>query len=306
MQWNVTDLQLFAAVSECGNLTRAAQQCHLSTAAASTRIRALEAQAGCQLLERLTRGVSLTPAGLLFAQHARHVLRENHLLKTQLQEFSGGMQGHVRVLANTTACTEIMPGVLARFLRTHQQVSVRLQEGGNVEIARSVRNGAADLGVLAGELDFSGLVARRFSSDRIVLVAHSQHPLADMPALSLADVGHLPMVGMLTGASLRDFLDERVANLGMPPLRYRAEAGNYEAMCLMAEAGIGVGILGESVARRYMTQMRIVTIPLHDDWAIRHRYVVNRSQGHMPGYLQALIDSILAWQDARPDAISPG
>src|SRR5690606_16599065 len=145
--------------------------------------------------------------------------------------------------ANTTACTEIMPKVLACFLRDHQEVSVRLLEGGNGEIANSLRKGEADLGVLAGEVDFSGLVARRFSSDRIVAVVAKGHPVAARPGVMLADISDAPMVGLYAGASLRDFIDEKANALGLPPFRYRVEASNYEAMCLMAESGIGIGVI---------------------------------------------------------------
>ncbi|SDH40274.1 regulatory helix-turn-helix protein, lysR family [Variovorax sp. OV700] len=74
MLFDLTDLRLFVATAELGNLTRAAERQHLSLAAASARIKALESQAGLQLLQREARGVRLLPPGEAFLHHARLVL----------------------------------------------------------------------------------------------------------------------------------------------------------------------------------------------------------------------------------------
>jgi DNA-binding transcriptional LysR family regulator len=62
MQFDLTDLRLFVAAAELGSLTRAAERQHLSLAAASARIKALETQAGLALLAREARGVRTRPA----------------------------------------------------------------------------------------------------------------------------------------------------------------------------------------------------------------------------------------------------
>ncbi|MDR0203252.1 MAG: LysR family transcriptional regulator [Delftia acidovorans] len=292
MHLSLTDLRLFMAVAQTQNLTQAAQLCHLSTAAASARIRALEGQADCLLLQRMARGVRLTPAGEAFAQHARLMLRESQLLAQQLKQYAGGLQGHVNILANTTACTELMPSVLARFLADHQQVSVRLKEGGNAEVVRAVREGRADLGVLAGDLDFSGLRAWCFAEEKIVAVLPAAHAWAGRAGLSFLEVMEQPFIALNTGASLRDFLWEKAASMGLAAVQPRVEVGSFEAMSLMVEAGIGLAIAGESVMRRYMLGHRIALVPLTDAWSLRRRYVVIRDARNHPAYLEDLVDSI--------------
>ena len=82
---------------------------HLSLAAASARIKALEEQAGMALFHREARGVRLTPAGDAFLHHARGVLRQAEQLRAELQEYGGGLRGHLRVYANTTAVMDFLP-----------------------------------------------------------------------------------------------------------------------------------------------------------------------------------------------------
>jgi DNA-binding transcriptional LysR family regulator len=307
MQLSLTDLRLFAAVAELANLTRAAARCHLSLPAVSQRIQAMERQAGCRLLAREARGVRLTAAGEAFARHARVMLLESEALGATLDAFAGGLHGHVTVLANTTAVTELMPAVLARFLASHPQVSVSLEEQANHEITRAVREGRAELGVVAGEVDLDGLCSMHFATDRLVLVTARGHRLARRARVAYAEVVDLPAVGLHGASTLQAFLRSRIAAMGRAPVRPRAQVNGFEAVCLMVEADVGVAIVPESVARRYGAAMKIAVVPLSDAWAARARYVVVRD-GPRPGYLDDLVAAIAIGrqEDGRwPSSVGP-
>jgi DNA-binding transcriptional LysR family regulator len=168
MQFDLTDLRLFVRTAEEGALTHAAARQHLSLAAASARVKALEQQAGLALLYREARGVRLTPAGEAFLHHARGVLRQTEQLRAELQEYGGGLRGHLRVFANTTAVMDFLPELLPAYLTAHPRINIDLQEKPNAEIARGVRDGRADIGIVAGETDTAGLRAIHFSTDRLV------------------------------------------------------------------------------------------------------------------------------------------
>lgn len=299
MQFSAVDLRLFVAVAELLSLTRAAQRCHLSLPAVSNRIHAMEKQAGCRLFERQARGVRLTPAGETFARHARAMLLEADSLQSALRDFTGGKQDHLTILANTTAVTEFMPAVLAEFLAAHPHVSVSLKEQANHEIARAVREARADLGVVAGDLDLTGLTSVHFASDRLVLVAARSHPLASRPRVPFAEVIEHPMVGLYEGSSARAFLAGRVEAMGRPPVHVRVQVNSFEALCLMAEAGVGLAIAPESVARHYARTMRIAAVALADAWAIRERYLITRAEARAPATLRDLIAHIRAHHGTR-------
>ena len=124
MQFDLTDLRLFVRAADEGALTRAALRQHLSLAAASARIKALEEQAGVALFHREARGVRLTPAGDAFLHHARGVLRQAEQLRAELQEYGGGLRGHLRVYANTTAVMDFLPSCCPpSWLRTPPSTS---------------------------------------------------------------------------------------------------------------------------------------------------------------------------------------
>jgi DNA-binding transcriptional LysR family regulator len=255
-------------------------------------MQAIEAQTGCRLLERKARGVRLTPAGDTFARHARAMLLEADSMRAALRDFSGGLQGQVTIRANTTATTEFMAVVLAKFLSSHPLVSVNLKEQSNQEIIRGVREGRADLGIVAGDLDLSGLSSVHFASDRLVVVASRAHRLAQKADVTFAEVIKYPTVGMYDGSTIKDFLARRVEAMGQPEQRPRVEVNSFEALCLMAEAEVGLGIAPESAARHYGKRMHVAVVPLSDAWAVRDRFVVMREAGRVPPLLRDLVELV--------------
>ncbi|MCW5648630.1 MAG: LysR family transcriptional regulator [Ramlibacter sp.] len=293
MQFDLTDLRLFTLTADEGNLTRAAAGRHLSLAAASARIKALEQQAGLPLLYREARGVRLTPAGEAFLHHARGVLRQTEQLRSDLQDYSGGLRGHVRLLANTTAVTDFLPEILPAFLKANPRVNIDLQEKPNAEIARGVMDGRADLGIVAGQVDTLGLRAIHFSTDRLVLVVPRGHRFARRKRIEFAQTLDEDAVGMNEGSTLAAFLAQMTDKLGKPQ-KLRIQLASFDAMCRMIGAGVGVGIVPESAARRNLGPMHLASVELTDAWSVRERYILVREREVLPAYAQSLIDSLLA------------
>lgn len=293
MQFDLTDLRLFVLAAEEGNLTRAAAHQHLSLAAASSRIKALETRAGLALFYREARGVRLTPPGEAFLHHARGVLRQTEQLRSDLQEYGDGLGGHARVFANTTAVTDFLPEILAGFLFNNPRVNIDLQEKPNAEIARGVFDGRADIGIVAGPVDTLGLRAIHFSTDRLVLVTARRHRLAKRRRIGFAETLSEDAVGMQQGSTIQTFLTKMTDQLGLR-LKLRIQLSSFDAMCRMIGAGVGVGVMPESSARRNQESMKLALIELTDEWSVRERYILVRNNETLPAYAQSLITSICA------------
>ncbi len=301
MHFDLTDLRLFVHAADEGSLTRAAARQHLSLAAASARIKALEAQSGLPLLYREARGVRLAPPGEAFLHHARGVLRQVDQLRADLQEYGGGLRGHVRVFANTTAVTDFLPDILPAFLAAHPRVNVDLQEKPNAEIARGVLDGRADVGIVAGAVDTLGLQAIHFSTDRLVLACAAAHPFAALPHIAFADTLSEDHVGLQAGSTLQTFLAQVTERLGQP-LKLRIQLSSFDAMCRMIGAGVGVGIVPESAARRHQAASNLALVELADAWSVRERYVLVRDRDRLPGYADALVEALVAHYRSSPEA----
>lgn len=291
MHFDLADLRLFIHIAESPSLTQGARRAHLSPAAASARIKALEGQLDSRLLYRDSRGVELTPAGHKLLQHARLIMRQVDYLKSEFTTYGADSAGHIRIFANTTAVTEFLPEVLSGFLAERPGVTVDLQERLSRDIVRGVLDGTTDLGIIAGPLAVSGLQAIHFNTDRLVLALPEGHPLASEQAVTLAQTLAYPHISLHEGSTLLTFLRDEVEKLGQK-LLLRIQVSSFEASCRMIEAGVGIGIIPESAAQRHSRTMRLATVQLDEPWAVRERRILARDLNALPGILLALIERL--------------
>ncbi len=294
MHFDLADLRLFIHIAESPSLTQGARRAFLSPAAASARIKALEGQLGSRLLYRDSRGVELTPAGERLLQHARLIMRQVDYLKSEFASNGTETAGHIRIYANTTAVTEFLPEVLARFLAERPAVTVDLQEKLSRDIVRGVLDGAADLGIIAGPVEATGLQVLHFSTDHLVLAVPLGHPLASEQRVTLRQTLAYQHIGLHDGSTLLSFLRDHVERLG-ETLSLRIQMSSFEAICRMVEAGVGIGIIPESAARRHSRTMQLATVELDEPWAMRERSILVRELEALPGSVRALIATL------RPD-----
>jgi DNA-binding transcriptional LysR family regulator len=293
MRFDLTDLKLFCDVVDTGSITAGAQKSALALAAASTRIRGMEASLGAPLLIRSRQGVTLTEAGRTLLRHARTLLAQSARLREDLGAFAGGLSGEVRLLANTNALTEFLPEALSAFLADHPQVSVDLEERLSDEIVGLVAEGAADVGIVAGTVDVGALTTYPFRSDRFVVVTAIGHPLAVRTSVGFGQVLDYDLVGLDRAASLQRFLAGKAAREGKP-LRLRVQLRSFDAVCRMVECGVGVGVVPRTTAARAAKTMALAVIELTDDWALRELTIVVRTAGELRPYARALVESLRA------------
>jgi DNA-binding transcriptional LysR family regulator len=291
MLFDLTDLRLFIQIAELKSLTRAAERCHLSLAAASNRVKELEARFGVRLLYRENKGVRLSPAGETLLAHAQQFMQQVERLKGHMQQYNNGIKGHIRIFANTTAVTEFMPEVLGAFLAKHPQVNVALEERLNHDIVRGVQEGTADIGIVAGEIQTPGLEILNFSTDRLVLATASDHPLAAAGSVPFTATFEYDQIGLHEGSTLQHFIN-RVAAENGKQLAMRIQVRSFEAMCRMIEAGVGIGILPQSAALRHRQSMQLALVELDETWAVRERSVVVQRLDMLPHYARELVDCI--------------
>lgn len=160
IKYDLTDFRLFIKIAETESLSRGAEQCHMSVPAASNRIRNLEDNLGVKLLQRTSQGVKLTNEGRVYLRHARKIVTQLEVLSGDLQEFAKGVTGQLRLFANTTAITELLPGVLGDYLQSHPNVHVEMKEKVSEEVIRAVKEGGADLGIVSGNIPTADLQTR--------------------------------------------------------------------------------------------------------------------------------------------------
>jgi DNA-binding transcriptional LysR family regulator len=296
MRFDLVDMQLFLHVVEAGSITCGAARAHLSLASCSERIHGMEETLGAPLLLRGRRGVTPTPAGEALVRHARLVFQQLQRMRAELGDHAQGLKGTVRLACNTAALSEYLPDALAGFLARHAHVDVALEERPSHEVAKAVREGAADLGILSDAVDLSQLESYPFRLDRLVAVAAPElaHLLSPdgrpVDFVRLLDLDH---VGLAGDSALFNYLELQARRLGRT-LHARVRVRGFDAICRMVEAGVGIGIVPEPAALRCARTMEIAVVEVADAWALRQLAVCVRSFDQLPRHAQQLVDALRA------------
>ena len=293
MRFDLSDLRLFLNVLEAGGITHGAERTHLAIAAASTRIRNMEAALGTALLHRQRQGIQPTPAGRTLAHHARMLLEQAERMHGDLAQYAEGIKGQVRLLSNTNALTEFLPEPLSGFLASHPQVNIDLEERLSDEIVAAIADGTADIGIVAGTVAVTGLETFPFRTDRFVLVVAPEHPLAAVEHIAFAEVLDFDFVGLDRASALQRFLSEKAERIGRR-LKLRVQLRSFDAVCRLVECNVGIGVVPATTAERHTKTMSIHKIELADEWALRELTICVRRQTDLPIYARELVRHLAA------------
>ncbi|HEY8608275.1 MAG TPA: LysR substrate-binding domain-containing protein [Noviherbaspirillum sp.] len=292
MRYDITDLRLLLDIAETGSITSGAERSNLSLPAASARVRNLESEVGAPLFLRNSRGVLPTRAGEVLLHHARIVTLQLEQLDGEMAEVRGGMKGRVRLLCNTSALSEFLPDILGAFLARHGDVDVDVEERMSYDIVKSVRDGAADIGIAADSVDMGGLQTRPFRRDRLVVIgdeARLRTQAGTAGSIRFQNLLDADFVGLTADSALQRYLSQH-ARTGGRTIRLRARVRSFDAVCRLVHAGVGIAVIPETAAVRGANAYRLGVRPLSDAWASRLLQICARDFSALPRHAQALVE----------------
>jgi DNA-binding transcriptional LysR family regulator len=297
VRFDLVDLRLFTHVAEAQSITGGAERSNLALASASGRVRAMEERLGVLLFHRGRRGVVLTAAGERLLDHARLIVQQAERLQGDIGSYARGLMGRVRVLSNTAAFSEHLPRALAPFLAANPGVDIELEEKGSADIGQAIASGTADIGIASQAALPEILQTFPFRVDRLVLVVARADPLARRRSMAFAEVARREFVGLPRESALQRHVTAHAAQLGAA-MKVRMRVSGFDAICRMAEAQIGVGVVPETAAQRCRRSMGIAMVRLRDPWAERHLTVCVRDLGALPAPARRLVAHLR--RDAAP------
>lgn len=290
---DLVSLSLFMHVVRSGSISKGAQLANLAVGAASKRISDLEAAVGAGLLERHSRGITITAAGEALARHAQRILGDVNLLAAELRDHANGIVGVARLWANTSAITQFLPADIAAFARATPAIRIELAELNSGEIVLGVLEGRADIGIFADRTPALGLQLMPYREDRLVLVVPAGHALARRRSLHFAEAAEFDFVSLSQGTSLAQRLQAETEAMGQR-LKLRIQVRSFDAMCQMVAAGLGVAVLPADAVRALVRSLNLRQIPLQDAWARRQLLIGVRDLETLPRHARMLVEHLAA------------
>jgi len=281
-------LKLFVAVVEEGTIAAAADREHIAASAVSKRISELESLFRTPLVTRTNKGVVPTDAGVTLLHLARGVLNDLSNMALQISEYSSGVRGHVRLCANISSINQFLPREIGTFMELHPQIHIHLEENVSEGIIRAVADSTADVGIVTTATQRPDLEFYPYHNDQLIVIVPKDHALAQHKSICFSETLDYDYVGLRVGSSLHRQIVRTAENLGLP-LKLRIQVGSFDALCLMVEAGLGIGIVPKGAAKPYFKGLRLHPIDLNEPWARRELKICVRTFNTLPVAAQMFV-----------------
>ncbi|NGO42597.1 LysR family transcriptional regulator [Streptomyces ureilyticus] len=293
MDATLRQLAAYAAVARAASFTAAAAQMHVSQSSLSRAVADLERLLGAQLLERDTRNVQLTAAGVEALRIAEQIVNAHQAGMKELRRFLLGESGTVAVATLPSVAAVLLPRVISQFRTQRPQVAVRILDGLERSVLDRVLTGDADFAITTVGRPSDQLEQRPLVHDRFVAVLPPHHPLTEHAEVSWEDLAREPFLAVGRDSSVRRLTDAAFAQVDAHA-EPAAEAGSIATVGGLVAAGLGVSALPALVLPLTGTAQvtcRPLVGPVIDrrlDIALRARRTVPRAAHHLLETLDAL------------------
>jgi DNA-binding transcriptional LysR family regulator len=248
--FSLARLSCFIAVAEELHFGRAAERLHMTQPPLSRQIQQLETELGVQLIDRTTRSVTLTPAGVAFLPDARRIVALAESAALTVRRVPAGDLGTVVVGFTAASAHAVLPRLLEQTRNTLPDVKLELREMVSSVQIEALMSGEIDLGMARPPLKRPGIVSRPLLHEQLVAALPAGHPLADqVRELTLNDLDGQDFV-MYSPVQARYFNELLISTFtiaGATP-RFVQFVTQVHTMLVLVRSGIGIALVPASAA----------------------------------------------------------
>ena len=254
-------LRAFTVLARTGSFTQTARELHLTQSGISHSMKALEAETGCRLLDRLGKKIVLTQAGEQLLQHATRILAEMETARDALTQLGKWGRGRLRLGASTTACQHLIPQVLREFKESFPDHAITLEPGDTPELVNALLHHRVDLALTMEVEREPQLEFHPLFTDELHFLVGALHPWARAGRVERAEIPRENHI-LYSKRSVTFKLVEEYFRREKMTLNTVIELGSVEAIKELVKLGLGVSILAPWVARREIEEGSLVALPL--------------------------------------------
>jgi DNA-binding transcriptional LysR family regulator len=257
---DIAALDLLVSVGELGSISAAAEAHGITQPAASMRLRALERQLKIQLLERVTTGARLTPAGLATVEWAAAVLADMRALQVGTAALRADRSTHLHVAASLTVAEYLIPRWLSLLAAALPATKVSVAMGNTAYVADCVSRADAELGFIEGPRPPGRLRSRKVLADELVIVVRRGHPWSRRRRpITARELAATPLVLREPGSGTRGVLTEALEGRGLEAVA-AMELSSTTAIKAAVAGGAGPAVLSAMAVRSELQAGQLVAV----------------------------------------------
>ncbi|HEJ7047583.1 TPA: LysR family transcriptional regulator [Serratia marcescens] len=241
MNYSLKQLRVFVAVTRHGSFSRAGEAIGLTQSAVSHSVKELEAEVGVRLLDRTTREVVLTDAGLRLANRVERLLDELQAALLDARSFGVQRSGTVRVATSQTISAHLMPQCIAAGEREYPEIRIMLRDQAQQQVLRSVRNAEVDFGIVVDPVQAVDLECEAVLHEPFLLLCRDDHPFAARQEVRWSALNGCRLVLQDYASGSRPLIDSALRQQGVEA-QVVQEIGHPATLFPMVAEGIGISI----------------------------------------------------------------
>lgn len=282
----IRHLRIFVEVYRAGNVTRAAEEFHLTQPAVTRALQELEQYYSVRLFERMYRHLSPTEAGERLYPQAVHLIDAFDRIETGLRNWDS--LGVIRVGATVTLGGTLLPELAGRFAAREPGVELRVTVANGEALAAALCENRLDLALMENEPAMPDLRTEEIGSDALCAVLAPEHALAREKSLTPEQLAAAPLLVREQGSTARTVLQTALQERGLA-LCPAWESVSAEALLQAAAKGLGVAILPESRVRDAAASGRVCLRPIEGVSLVRRHVAAWHNEKYLSPSMQCFL-----------------
>ncbi|MGB6181514.1 MAG: LysR substrate-binding domain-containing protein [Rhodococcus sp. (in: high G+C Gram-positive bacteria)] len=245
--FSLARLTCFIAVAEELHFGRAADRLHMTQPPLSRQIQQLENELGVQLVDRTSRSVTLTAAGVAFLPDARRIVRLAESAALTVKRVPTGDLGTVVIGFTAASAHAVLPKLLSDVRESLPDVELVLREMVSSIQIDALAGGELDLGLVRPTVTRPGILTRPIHREALVAAIPDGHPLLDIERLSVTHFEDQAVV-MYSPVDARYFHELLISTFtvaGVSP-RYVQYVTQVHTMLMLVSSGLGCALVPAS------------------------------------------------------------
>ena len=269
-------LKVFRAVAEHLSFRKAAEHLFLTQPAVTLQIKALEDDLGMRLLDRTSRGVSLTPQGELLLGYARKIAGLVGEAEQELGSGDGRSTGEFSLGVSTTIAQYVLPRLLGAFLSEYPRVQLSLLSGNTSEIVELLLNDRVSIGLIEGPARARGVRTEPFMQDELVLIVSPDYEVDRMSAEQLVAE---TLLMREQGSGSRRVVEMALEKAGLKVKAFHKvmDLDSTEAIKSAVEAGLGVSFVSRWAISKELELNTLKAAAVAGLSMVRHFSLISRA-----------------------------
>lgn len=280
-------ISVFCKVIETQSFTQAANQQNISVAMASKLVSQLEEHLKTRLLQRTTRKIVPTEAGMLYYQRCQAILLDLSEADSSISNMATSLQGNLLIsVPRDFGLLYISPN-LPKFIELHPNLHVEIEfEDKRVDLVAE----GYDLALRIGYMQDSSLVARKISSSPMHFVASPSYLESRGTPLTPDDLEYHQ--GLLYKSSLNQvhWQSTKVNQIQRYKIQSKVVSNNGMALLEMTKAGLGISNSPSFFVKEALASGELVEILSEYKQKPLDIYVVYPNRRHLPAKVRAFIE----------------